>query len=343
MTEHQTMRAAFAPGPGQPLEVREVPVPVPGPGQLLVRLAASGVCHTDLSLIDGEWLMKKPRYPFIPGHEAAGHVAQVGPGVTAFQEKDRVGVFWLNSVCGTCEDCVTGAEQLCLRQVNTGYTAGGTYAEYCVVSASHAIPLPQGPLELLAPVMCAGVTSYKAVKDLGLAPGSWVVISGLGGTGHLAVQYARAMGLRVAAIDVEAEKVEQARALGAELAFNAEHEFPVNQVIRRTGGVRGAVVTAGSAKALEQGLRMLARGGTLMVVGVPAEPLPIPVLDLVVKKLTMRGTIIGNRQDVREALELVAAGKVTPAIESRRLDEINDAITAIRERRAKGRFVLRMA
>jgi propanol-preferring alcohol dehydrogenase len=338
----RTMRAAVADALCQPLSLREVQVPEPGAGQVLVRLAASGLCHTDLSILDGEWLMKRPRFPLIPGHEATGHVAACGPGVTSPKEGDRVGVFWLNSACGVCADCVGGREPFCLRQLNSGYTLDGTYAEYCLVSADYAIHLPEGPIELLAPIMCAGVTVYKALKELALPPGSWLVISGIGGTGHLAIQYACVMGLKVAAIDVDAEKVSLAKTLGATLALNAADKFPVNEILGQTGGAHAVMVTTGAIKAFEQGIRMLRRCGTCMLVGVAREPFPLSVFDVVIKGVAVRGSLIGTRQDVREALELVAAGRVKPVVESRPLEEVNAAISDLRQGRVKGRIMLRM-
>lgn len=336
------MRAAVADGPCQPLNIRELPVPQPGAGQVLLRLTASGLCHTDLSILDGEWLMKKPRYPLVPGHEAAGHVAACGAGVTSIKEGDRAGVFWLNSACGSCADCIGGREPFCMRQLNSGYTIDGTYAEYCLVSADYAVPLPQGPIELLTPIMCAGVTVYKALKELALAPGSWLVISGVGGAGHLAIQYARVMGLQVIAIDVDPEKVALAQKLGAAVAINADRDFPVNQVVRHTGGAHAVMITTGAIKAFEQGIRMLRRCGICMLVGVAREPFPITVFDVVIKGVSVRGSLIGTRQDVREALDLVSAGHVTPLIEDRPLEDVNNAIADLRQGRVKGRVTLRM-
>lgn len=339
----KTMRAAVIDALKQPLQLRELPVPEPGPDEVLVRIAASGVCHTDLSVMDGEWLMKRPRFPLVPGHEATGYIAGLGRGVTSHKEGDRVGVFWLSSACGACEDCTGDRESLCVRQDGTGYDRNGTYAEYCVVSARFAVPLPEGALERLAPVMCAGVTSYRGLKEMRLRPGSWVVIHGVGGTGHLAIQYARALGYKVIAIDVEPGKVEDARALGAELAINGDKEFPVNKIIHHTGGgAHGVLATAPAVEALEQSVRMLRRGGTCILIGIPKEPLPLNVFDMVIKGLDVRGSLIGTRGDVREALQFVSEGKVTPLVESLPLDAVNDAISAMRKRQIKGRAVLRM-
>jgi alcohol dehydrogenase, propanol-preferring len=338
-----SVRAAIADGPAQPLEVRQIPIPDPGPGQLLVRLAVSGLCHTDISILDGEWQMKRPRFPLVPGHEAAGYVAGSGKDTNSFHEGDRVGVFWLNSACGVCPDCTSGREPFCMKQLNSGYTIDGTFADYCLVSAAYAVALPSGPIELLAPIMCAGVTVYKALKELALPPESWIVISGIGGAGHLAVQYARAMGLQVIAIDVDAEKVALAESLGAAMAINASKEFPVNKVIRATGGgVPAVIITTGAIKAFEQGLRMLRRCGVCMLVGVAPEPFPVNVFDIVIKGVSVRGSLIGTRQDVREALDFVSAGQVTPVIENRPLEEVNDAIAALRKGQVKGRVALRM-
>lgn len=199
----KTMKAAVVTAFGKPLEFREVEVPTPGAGQVLVKIAASGVCHTDLHAAQGDWPVK-PNPPFIPGHEGVGHVAAVGAGVTHVKEGDRVGVPWLYSTCGHCEHCLGGWETLCESQQNTGYSVNGGFAEYTLADAGYVGRLPDnvGFVEI-APILCAGVTVYKGLKMTDTKPGNWVVISGIGGLGHMAVQYARAMGLNVAAVDVD--------------------------------------------------------------------------------------------------------------------------------------------
>jgi propanol-preferring alcohol dehydrogenase len=291
--------------------------------------------------MNGDWPLK-PHLPVVPGHEGCGHVAALGAGVTALKEGDRVGISWLNAACGVCEYCLTGRENLCLRQQNTGYSLNGTFADYALVSAAYAAPLPPGELDKLAPVMCAGVTTYKGLKEIGARPGQFVVISGVGGIGHLAVQYAKAMGLHVAAIDIDDHKLEQAKALGAEITVNAEREFPVSRIVRSTGGAHGALVTAVAPKAYEQAVAMLRRGGTCVFVGIPPGAFPLSIFDMVVKGLTVRGSIVGTRQDLREALQFAGEGKVSALVVHQPLERVNDVIDAIRNRQVRARVVLRM-
>jgi alcohol dehydrogenase, propanol-preferring len=217
----KTMKAAVVHAFGKPLRIEEVPVPAPGPGELLVKIAASGVCHTDLHAADGDWPVK-PKLPFIPGHEGVGSIAAIGPDVKGFKEGDAVGVPWLHDACGRCEYCITGWETLCRAQHNTGYGVDGGYAEYVIASAAYVGRLPEKTSFIeMAPILCAGVTTYKGIKETDTRPGEWVAISGIGGLGHVAVQYAKAMGLHVAAVDVAEDKLALARRLGAEVTVNA--------------------------------------------------------------------------------------------------------------------------
>lgn len=336
----QTMQAAVVHRFHEPLTIEEIPVPTPGDGQVLVRVVASGVCHTDLHAAEGDWPVK-PTLPLIPGHEGVGYVAACGPGVSALREGDRVGVPWLHSACGHCDYCVSGWETLCPRQQNTGYSVNGGYAEYVLAPAAYVGRLPErlGFVEA-APILCAGVTTYKGLKETDTRPGDWVVISGVGGLGHVAIQYATAMGRRVVAVDVTDDKLELARALGAEVVVNARTTDPAATVQQEIGGAHGVLITAVSRGAFDQGIGMLRRGGTCALVGLPPGEFPTPIFDVVLKRLTIRGSIVGTRQDLQEALEIAADGKVHATIERQPLQAINAVFERLRRGDVQGRVVL---
>lgn len=339
----KTMKAAFVRDFGKPLEIDEAPVPEPGPGQVLVRVAASGVCHTDLHAAEGDWPVK-PMLPLIPGHEAVGHVAALGSGVRHLKEGDRVGVPWLYSACGHCEHCLGGWETLCESQQNTGYSVHGGYAEYALAEADYVGHLPDGlGFVEAAPILCAGVTTYKGLKVTDTRPGEWVAISGIGGLGHVAVQYARAMGLHVAAIDVADDKLDLARRLGAELTVNARNEDPGQRLRAAIGGAHGVLVTAVSNTAFAQALGMVRRGGTVALNGLPPGDFPLPIFDVVLNGITVRGSIVGTRLDLQESLAFAGEGLVKPTVSTDRLESINDVFQRMREGRIDGRVVLDLA
>lgn len=342
MSLPKTMKAAVVPGLGQRLEIREVPVPQVGPGQILMRVRASGVCHTDLHAAEGDWPVK-PTAPFIPGHEGVGEVAAIGAGVTHVKEGDRIGVPWLHTACGHCEHCAGGWETLCEDQQMTGYTVDGGYADYVLADANYVGHLPDG-LEFgpAAPVLCAGVTVYKGLKETEARPGQWVAISGIGGLGHMAVQYAKAMGLNVIAVDVSEEKLKLARKLGADMTFNAIEQDPVTEVHKLMGGVHGALVTAVSNSAFGQAVGMLRRHGTMSLVGLPPGSFPLPIFDIVLKRITVRGSIVGTRNDLSEALYFAGAGKVESHFSWDKLENINDIFDKMRAGQIDGRIVLKM-
>ena len=233
------MRAAVVPGFGQPLVIEDRPMPEPGPGQVVVRMEASGLCHTDIHAANGDWPVT-PTVPFIPGHEGVGIVTELGDGVTSPQIGQRVAVPWLGYACGTCRYCLTGWETLCLSQRNTGYSVDGGYAEYFLAEAAFAAPVPDGidPREA-APLTCAGVTTYKAIKVGNVRPGDLVVVSGVGGLGHLAVQYAKIFGGTVAAVDITDEKLTLARELGADIVIDARADDPADGAAGSRRGRRG--------------------------------------------------------------------------------------------------------
>lgn len=338
----RTMKAAVVTALGAPLDIREVPVPTPGPGQIVARVRASGVCHTDLHAAEGDWPVK-PQPPFIPGHEGVGEVAAVGAGVTHLKEGDGVGMPWLHSACGRCEHCVGGWETLCESQQMTGYTVDGGYAEYVRADANYVGRLPAGlDFGPAAPVLCAGVTVYKGLKETEARPGQWVAISGIGGLGHMAVQYAKAMGLHVLAVDVAEDKLALARSLGADATVNAATADAVAEAQKQIGGVHGALVTAVSTGAFAQAVGMLRRRGVLSLVGLPPGDFPLPIFEVVLKRITVRGSIVGTRLDLREALEFAGEGRVASHFEWDDLDNINAIFDRMRAGKIDGRVVLRM-
>lgn len=335
----RTMKAAVVQSFGKPLSIEEVPVPTPGPGQVLVKVVASGVCHTDLHAAQGDWPVK-PVLPFIPGHEGAGYVAALGAGVTSLKEGDRVGVPWLHSACGACEHCITGWETLCGSQKNTGYSVNGGFAEYVLAQASHVGRIPAFVnFADAAPILCAGITTYKGLKETEVRPGQWVVISGIGGLGHMAVQYAKAMGMCVAAVDVGEDKLDLARSLGAEITLDARLD-PAKELQRLIGGAHGVLVTAVSNEAFRQSIGMLRPHGTCALVGLPPGDFATPIFEVVLKRITIRGSIVGTRMDLQEALELAAIGRVHSTIERQPLTAINDVFDRMRQGTLHGRVVL---
>jgi propanol-preferring alcohol dehydrogenase len=339
----QTMKAAVVRALGQPLQIEEVGVPMPGAGQILVKIEACGVCHTDLHAASGDWPVK-PNPPFIPGHEGVGYVAEVGAGVKHVKAGDRVGIPWLYSACGHCEHCLGGWETLCESQRNTGYSVNGGFAQYALADADYVGHLPKrlGFIEL-APILCAGVTVYKGLKMTDTRPGNWVVISGVGGLGHMAVQYAKAMGLNVVAVDIDDAKLTLARALGATLTVNARDQDPAAVIKKEIGGAHGVLVTAVSPQAFSQALGMVRRGGTISLNGLPPGDFPLPIFDVVLGGITVRGSIVGSRLDLQESLMFAEEGKVKATVSTDRLDNINQVFARMRAGEIEGRVVLDMA
>jgi alcohol dehydrogenase, propanol-preferring len=338
----QKMKAAVVHAFGQPLVIDEVDVPEVPAGQVLVKVVASGVCHTDLHAASGDWPVK-PALPFIPGHEGVGYVARVGAGVKFLKEGDRVGVPWLHTTCGHCEHCMGGWETLCDHQQMTGYTVNGGYAEYVLADPAYVGHLPAN-LEFApaAPVLCAGVTVYKGLKVLECKPGDWVAISGIGGLGHMAVQYAKAMGFHVIAVDVADDKLALARELGAEVTLNAATQDVVAEVQRHVRGAHGVLVTAVSRQAFAQGVGMLHKRGTMSLVGLPPGGFELPIFDMVLNAKTVRGSIVGTRLDLQEALQFAGEGKVKSHYSTDKLDNINAVFDAMKAGTIDGRVVMEL-
>lgn len=336
----KTMKAAVVREFGKPLIIEEVTVPRPAAGDILVKIEACGVCHTDLHAAEGDWPVK-PNPPFIPGHEGVGHVVAVGAGVSHVKEGDRVGIPWLYSACGHCEHCLGGWETLCETQQNTGYSVNGGFAEYALANAGYVGHLPKevGFVDV-APILCAGVTVYKGLKVTDTKPGQWVVISGIGGLGHMAVQYAKAMGLNVAAVDIDDNKLALAKRLGASITVNARNTDPAAFLKKEIGGAHGALVTAVSPKAFEQALGMVRRGGTVSLNGLPPGDFPLDIFGMVLNGVTVRGSIVGTRLDLQESLQFAAEGKVAATVSTDTLENINDVFKRMHAGTIEGRVVL---
>ena len=336
-----TYRAAVVHDFAEPLVVEAVPRLPLEPGQIRVRVEATGLCHTDIHAAHGDWPVK-PAPPFVPGHEGVGVVVEFGAGVTEVAIGDRVAMPWLGYACGTCDYCVSGWETLCLEQKNMGYSIDGGFGEYATAYARYVVKVPEGidPFDA-APLTCAGVTTYKALKVAGTRPSDLVAIFGVGGLGHMAIQYAAIAGGRVVAVDLIDEKLELSRELGAEFTVNAAKEDPV-EAIQRLGGADQAIALAVSPKSFEQAYRSLKRGGTLVFVALPAEnEMKLPIFETVLNGITVIGSIVGTRTDLREVFELHAAGKTTVEREIRPLDEVNQAIEDVEAGHVPARIVFR--
>jgi propanol-preferring alcohol dehydrogenase len=335
-----TYRAAVVHEFGSPLSVEQVPMPELGAGQVRVKVLACGLCHTDIHAASGDWPVK-PSPPFIPGHEGVGIVTQLGFGVTEVAVGDRVAMPWLGYACGHCDYCVSGWETLCLEQKMMGYTINGGFGEYATAYAHYVVKVPEGVDSFdAAPLTCAGVTTYKAVKVAGTRSSDFVAVFGVGGLGHLAIQYASIAGGRVVAVDLIDEKLDLARELGAEFTINAAKEDPV-EAIQKLGGVNQAIALAVSPRAFEQAYGSLRRGGTLVFVALPADnEIKLPIFETVLNGITIVGSIVGTRKDVREVFALHAAGKTRVIRETRPLDQVNEAIADVEAGRVAARVVL---
>jgi propanol-preferring alcohol dehydrogenase len=346
MPKAKTMKAAIQRTPRGPLKIEKVPIPEPRPGQILIKVVACGVCHSDLHAIDGDW-HPGPALPLIPGHEVTGTVAGLGAGVDDLGGGDRVGVPWMFWSCGTCELCLAGMETICKKTEATGYSKPGGYAEYMVAPAAFCGRLDaKVDMHEIAPILCAGVTTYRGLKRTGARPGQWVTVLGIGGLGHIAVQYARAMGLRVAAVDIAEDKLKLAKKLGAEVLVNAKDKEPGPAIHKAIGGTHAALVTAVSPRAFEQSMTVLRPAGTVVFIGLPGgdkDAIRASISGLVNTELTVRGSNVGTRHDLAEAIDFATRGKVTSMIERQPLENINDIFERMRAGRITGRVVLDLA
>ncbi|KDQ59946.1 hypothetical protein JAAARDRAFT_56868 [Jaapia argillacea MUCL 33604] len=348
-----TQRAAVAIHYSQPLIINTGhPVTQPSslaPGECLVKLDCTGVCHTDLGTTKGEYPVKD-HLPRVPGHEGVGTVVAIGEHTMNKDVKvgDRVGLKWIAEACLRCELCRSGEESSCPNQKTHGYTMDGTFQEYCVSYVDHVTPIPKEIESADAVcILCAGLTVYKALKQTNTVMGNWVVISGAGGgLGHLAVQYAVAVGLRVIAIDTGDERKELALKLGAEKFIDFKEVVDlVTEVKVTTGGLgpHAAIITAASGPAYDQAVLYLRNAGTLIAVGMPPNTVSfsIPIIYIVAKSIRIIGSAVGNRQDAIEALDVAARAKVKCYYELADLNSINKIFENMEHGRCVGRTVVK--
>ncbi|ATZ16436.1 propanol-preferring alcohol dehydrogenase [Entomoplasma freundtii] len=336
------MKAAVAKKYGDPLVIEMVNVPKVGVGQCLVKIKASGVCHTDLHAVNGDWPIKSI-LPLIPGHEGVGEVVEVGLGVSDVKVGDRVGIPWLFSSCGTCEFCQTGRETICETATYGGYSVNGGYAEYCVADAKYVGKIPASlSYEAAAPIMCAGVTTYKALKQTKASPGQWVAIYGIGGLGHLAVQYAKAMGFKVVAVDIDDKKLELAQKYGADMVVNSTKVESGKFIKAQMGGVQGAIVTAVSKNSFREAYDAIKNGGSLVAVALPQGSIELPIFETVLKEIHITGSLVGTRKDLQEALDLAGQGKVKAEYVLDKLENINDIFNKMKSGEIIGRTVMQL-
>jgi propanol-preferring alcohol dehydrogenase len=336
------MKAAVLREFKKPLAIEEVGQPQPGADEILIRVEACGVCHSDVHIADGDWpqFAKIVKTPLTLGHEIAGVVVEKGSGVQDLQIGDRVGVPWIYWTCGECESCREGNENLCRRQKITGVTVDGGYAEFVKAPTSYALKIPDNLSSVeAAPLFCAGVTVYRALKHSGLLPGQRLAVFGIGGLGHLAVQFGRAVGAEVVAIDISEEKLILARSLGASATINASTNNVIKE-LRNRGGVHVSLVTSAARAAYETAFHCLRPTGTLLVVGLPADPICFPAILMAAGEIRIQASTVGTRQDLREVLAMAAAGKVRCQVAARPLAEVNEVLDQLRRGQVSGRLVL---
>lgn len=335
MSEREKIAAVLTAPRGE-VQVRKEPAGEPGPGEALVRMEACGICHSDVFVAG---LEKLPLVPLTLGHEGIGRVEAVGGGVENVRAGDRVGITFLAATCGECELCRSGRERFCARQLNSGYTVHGALATLALVRAQRLVGIPETlNAAEAAPVCCAGWTAYGAVREAGLGANQLLGIFGMGGLGHLAQQYAAARGLRVAAVDVSAEKLRQAKEAGAEIALDAANAGRALQ--KECGGLDAAIVLTPAASAIEQAFRAVKRTAPVILVGLAGGRFELPIVDTVLRGIQVRGSFLGTRQDLEEALRLAADGTVKPRVETHAIDQTPALLDRLRRGEMRGRAVV---
>ncbi len=338
------MKAAVLHAFKTPLSLEDVQRPEIGVDEVLIEVEVCGVCHSDLHVADGDWtqLAGIVKRPLILGHEIVGRVAERGTAVQSVQVGERVGVPWVQWTCGQCEFCREGNENLCVKQRITGVMADGGYAEFAKAPASHVARIPNAlSSEQAAPLLCAGVTVHRALKQAQLRAGQRLAVFGVGGLGHIAVQIGRAVGAEVTAIDISEEKLELAKSLGAVRTLNAATSKVVKE-IRGTGGVHVALVASAAKSAYDMAFYCVRPTGTLLVVGLPANDISFPPILMAAGEIQIKASSVGTREDLREILAMGGAGNVHCQVTARPLAEVQEVLGQLSRGEVSGRIVLRL-
>jgi propanol-preferring alcohol dehydrogenase len=336
------MKAAVLRDFKTPLTIQDLPLPELTESEVLIKVEVCGVCHSDLHVADGDWsqLARIIKKPLILGHEVVGNIVEVGPAVQNVKVGDRVGVPWIHWTCGKCEFCREGNENLCVRQQITGVTVDGGYAEFVKAPASHVAKIPDNlASEQAAPLLCAGVTVYRALKQARLTKGQRLAVFGVGGLGHLAVQIGCELGTDVTAIDISEEKLVLAKTLGASRTLNAASDKVVQQ-LRSQGGVHIALVTSAAKAAYDMAFSCVRPTGVLLAVGLPAQDICFPPILMAAGEIRIQASAVGTRQDLLEILALGAAGRVHCEVATRPLSEANEVLERLRRGQVSGRLAL---
>ncbi|NMH33621.1 alcohol dehydrogenase AdhP [Streptococcus sanguinis] len=309
-------------------------------GEALVDIEYCGVCHTDLHVAHGDFGKVPGR---VLGHEGIGIVKEIAPDVKSLKVGDRVSVAWFFEGCGACEYCTTGRETLCRTVKNAGYSVDGGMAEQCIVTADYAVKVPEGldPAQASS-ITCAGVTTYKAIKEAHLQPGQWTVIFGAGGLGNLAVQYAKKVfNAHVVAVDINNDKLALAKEVGADIVINGHEVDDVAALIQeKTGGAHSAVVTAVSKVAFNQAVDSVRAGGRVVAVGLPSEMMDLSIVKTVLDGIQVIGSLVGTRKDLEEAFQFGAEGLVVPVVQKRPVSDAVDVFDEMEAGTIQGRMVL---
>ncbi|KAJ5833304.1 hypothetical protein N7474_001615 [Penicillium riverlandense] len=333
---------------GGPPVYKQIPVPEPGPDEVLVKIKYSGVCHTDLHAMNGDWPLPS-KMPLVGGHEGAGVVVAKGSLARGVEVGDRAGIKWLNGSCLSCEFCQTADEPLCGEPLLSGYTVNGTFQQYAIGKAAHVSKLPKEvPLDAVAPILCAGITVYKGLKESGARPGQTVAIVGAGGgLGSLAQQYAKAMGLRVIAIDGGDEKRVMCEKLSSEtfIDFTKSKDIVADVKAATPGGLgaHAVLLLAVAEKPFQQACEYVRSRGSVVAIGLPANAfVKAPVFETVVKMINIKGSYVGNRQDGVEAVDFFARGLIHAPFKVVPLEELPKVFELMQQGKIAGRYVLEM-